>query len=59
VNIRIDATTSQHGNQVQLVIDASALRIVFLTLTHWLDRRERATLAYLIEENLVLRRHNR
>jgi putative transposase len=38
------------------VIDASALRIWLLTVTGWLDRREREMLAYLIEENRVLRR---
>jgi hypothetical protein len=27
-----------------------------LTLTSWLDRREREVLAYLIEENRILRR---
>jgi hypothetical protein len=38
------------------VIDASALRILLLTVTDWLDRREREMLAYLIEENRVMRR---
>jgi putative transposase len=38
------------------VIDAWALRILLLTFTGWLDRREREMLAYLIEENRVLRR---
>jgi putative transposase len=38
------------------VIDASALRILLLTVTGWLDHRDREMLAYLIEENRVLRR---
>jgi hypothetical protein len=38
------------------VIDASALRMLLLTVTNWLDRREREMLAYLIEEHRVLRR---
>jgi hypothetical protein len=38
------------------VIDASALHIVLAVLTGWLDRRERQAIAYLIEENRILRR---
>jgi transposase InsO family protein len=38
------------------VIDPAALQIVLSVLTGWLDRRERAALAYLIEENRLLRR---
>jgi hypothetical protein len=38
------------------VIDVSAVRMLLLILTSWLDRREREMLAYLIEENRVLRR---
>jgi putative transposase len=38
------------------VIDASALQLLLMVLTGWLDRREREALAYLIEENRVLRR---
>jgi putative transposase len=37
------------------VIDFAALQIVLLALTGWLDRRERDALAYLIEENRILR----
>ena len=37
------------------MIDVSALHILLLTVTSWLDRREREVLAYLIEENRVLR----
>jgi hypothetical protein len=37
------------------VIDVSALRLWLLTVTSWLDRQEREILAYLIEENRVLR----
>jgi putative transposase len=38
------------------VIDASALQMLLLVLTAWLERREREALAYLIEENRLLRR---
>ena len=38
------------------MIDVSALRMLLLTVTSWLDRQEREILAYLIEENRVLRR---
>ena len=37
-------------------IDASTLRMVLLVLTGWFDRREGQALAYLMEENRVLRR---
>src|SRR5438067_6553382 len=39
-----------------LVIDVSVLRLLLLTIIGWLDRREREALAYLIEENRLLRR---
>jgi hypothetical protein len=38
------------------MIDASALQMLLMVLTGWLERREREALAYLIEENRVLRR---
>ena len=38
------------------MIDVSALQLVLAALTGWLDRREREALAYLIEENRLLRR---
>jgi hypothetical protein len=38
------------------VIDASALQMVLAVLTGWLDRQERQAVAYLMEENRVLRR---
>ena len=38
------------------MIDAAALQIVLTTLTGWLDRRERQAIAYLIEENRLMRR---
>ena len=38
------------------MIDASAFQMLLLTVTSWLDRREREVLAYLIEENRILRR---
>ena len=38
------------------MIDPSALQIVLLVLTGWLERREREAVAYLIEENRLLRR---
>jgi hypothetical protein len=37
------------------VIDVSAFQMLLLTVTSWLHRREREVLAYLIEENRVLR----
>ena len=41
------------------MIDASALQMVLAVLTGWLDRQERQALAYLMEENRVLRRQLR
>jgi putative transposase len=38
------------------VIDPAALQMVLMVLTGWLDGRERRALAYLIEENRLLRR---
>jgi transposase InsO family protein len=38
------------------VIDPSVLHLLLLAVTGWLDRRERDTIAYLIEENRLLRR---
>ena len=38
------------------MIDFAALQIVLGVLTGWLERRERETNAYLIEENRLLRR---
>ena len=38
------------------MIDASALHLVLAVLTGWLDRQERQAIAYLMEENRVLRR---
>ena len=38
------------------MIDVSVLRILLLCITGWLDRREREALAYLVEENRLLRR---
>jgi putative transposase len=38
------------------VIDASALHVVLAVLAGWLDRQERQAIAYLMEENRVLRR---
>ena len=38
------------------MIDLSVLRLLLLTITGWLDRREREALAYLVEENRILRR---
>jgi hypothetical protein len=35
-------------------MDVSALQMLLLIVTGWLDRREREMLAYLIEENRVL-----
>ena len=41
------------------MIDPSALQLVLTVLTGWLARREREALAYLIEENRLLRRQLR
>jgi putative transposase len=38
------------------VIDPAALQMVLGVLTGWLDRREREAIAYLVEENRLLRR---
>jgi transposase InsO family protein len=38
------------------VIDLGALQILLSALTGWLDRRERDAVAYLIEENRLMRR---
>ena len=38
------------------MIDPAALQMVLSVLTGWLDRREREAIAYLIEENRLLRR---
>ena len=38
------------------MINFAALQIVLGVLTGWLDRREREAIAYLIEENRLLRR---
>ena len=38
------------------MIDPAALHMVLSVLTGWLDRREREVVAYLIEENRLLRR---
>ena len=38
------------------MIDISAFHMLLFTVTSWLDRREREVLAYLIEENRLLRR---
>jgi len=39
------------------VIDPAALQMVLIVLTGWLDCRERQAIAYLIEENRLLRSH--
>ena len=38
------------------MIDLAALQIVLAVLTGWLDHRERELIAYLVEENRLLRR---
>jgi hypothetical protein len=38
------------------VLDPATLQMVLGMLTGWLDRREREAIAYLIEENRLLRR---
>ena len=37
------------------MIDRAALQMVLGVLTGWLERREREAIAYLIEENRILR----
>jgi hypothetical protein len=37
------------------VIAPAALQMLWLVLTSWLERRERQAIAYLIEENRLLR----
>ncbi len=43
-------------DNLPLVIAPSALQMLLLVLTGWLERREREALAYLVEENRLLRR---
>jgi hypothetical protein len=38
------------------LIDASAFKMLLIVLIGWRERREREALAYLIEENRLLRR---
>ena len=38
------------------MIDVSVLHVLLLDVIGWLDRREREAMAYLIEENRLLRR---
>ena len=45
-----------HGYKLRLVIDGSVLQMLLMVLTGWLERRERQVIAYLVEENRVLRR---
>src|SRR5262245_49451050 len=45
-----------HDITSRLVIDSSALQMVLIVLTGWLERRERSALAFLIEENRLLQR---
>ena len=42
--------------KLRFVIVPAALQMVLCVLTGWLDRREREAVAYLIEENRLLRR---
>jgi hypothetical protein len=41
------------------VLDAMSLRLLLAALIGWLDRRQQDALAYLIEENRILRGHVR
>jgi putative transposase len=41
------------------VLDAMSLRLLLVVLVGWLDQRQQAALAYLIEENRILRAHLR
>jgi hypothetical protein len=52
----VKAAIVVHDITSRLVIDFSAPQMVLMVLTGWLERRERSALAYLIEENRLLRR---
>ena len=41
------------------MLDALSLRLVLAALVGWLDQRQQAAVAYLIEENRILRGHLR
>jgi hypothetical protein len=41
------------------VLDAMSLRLLLAALVGWFDRRQQDAVAYLIEENRVLRGHVR
>ena len=41
------------------MLDASSLRMLLAALVGWLDQRQQDAMAYLIEENRILRRHVR
>jgi transposase InsO family protein len=41
------------------VLDALSLRVLLAALVGWLDQRQQAAVAYLIEENRILHRHVR
>jgi hypothetical protein len=52
--------TAQHfccDITLALLIDPSALQMLLIVVTGWLERREREALAYLIEENLWVRQN--
>jgi hypothetical protein len=51
----IDVLRLSCDKRLRLVIDPAALQMVLMVLTGWLDRRERHAVAYLIEENRLLR----
>jgi hypothetical protein len=41
------------------VLNATCIRLLLAALLGWLDQRERQAVAYLIEENVILRSHGR
>ena len=41
------------------MLNSTSLRWLLAALVGWLDQRERQAVAYLIEENRILRRHMR
>jgi hypothetical protein len=51
-----DVTRPAGGVSTRGVIDVAVLQMVLAVLTGWLERRERDAIAYLIEENRLLRR---
>ena len=54
-----EALRSGSGIDSPAVLDASSLRLLLAALVGWLDQRQQEAVAYLIEENRILRGHVR